>query len=100
MDGQISMWLVDKNMIQQNDTILDMNLLPKPQIQFNKCTNYFKDLRLIINTTLCGDWAGNQYVDENNPSLRGWDVCKEAIKSTYYKMEDAYWLINWIKIFN
>lgn len=92
-DGQVSLWLFEKDnaYISSNTNSMDMSRFPKPDISFNKCTNYFKNLSIILNTNICGDWAGN--TGSWSPSTNCNDYIKNAL------MDDAYWSVNWIKTF-
>lgn len=63
----------------------------------------FGDLALIINTTLCGDWAALR--DSNgspyDPYVSQWsskNVCNSIAGDTKNDYGDAYWLINSIKV--
>lgn len=67
------------------------------KIQFNACPNHFKNLVLIINTTLCGDWAGSVYDpnDKNNSQKE----CQGYATDPNVNITNGYWLINYFKIY-
>jgi hypothetical protein len=58
------------------------------------CPKSFHALKLIINTTLCGVWAGVKYPG-------GQDKCNEYVwnPDNNDKFKDAYWDINYVKVF-
>ena len=60
---------------------------------FSKCFNYFKDLSMILNIAICGDWSNSQYGTN--------DDCKNAISKSWKNNENpkAYWDFNWIKVY-
>lgn len=68
----------------------DPNTWGNPYVSFNPCPGYFKDMEMIINTTLCGDWAGNVFPE-----------CGGYVRDTNNnpKFQDAYFLIRSVKIF-
>ena len=66
----------------------------------------FGDLALIINTTICGDWAGlrdssgNAYPDiDKNGGWSSQNVCNKFANDPKNDYNNAYWLINSIKVF-
>jgi hypothetical protein len=75
-------------------------------VKFSKaCPGHFKDMHLIFNTTLCGDWSGSAFDDGTGlKQLQGSSYdpsanCKAIIQDPNNKMSDAHWLINYVKIF-
>lgn len=56
-------------------------------IEFNPCPKQFQKLKMIINTTLCGDWAGGVLPD-----------CQKKILD-WNNVKNGYWIINFLKIF-
>lgn len=51
---------------------LKVETFPSPHVEHDlqhSCTNrsMFKDMRIVINTAVCGDWAGNVACDSSNP---------------------------------
>ncbi|KAK6507408.1 hypothetical protein TWF481_005841 [Arthrobotrys musiformis] len=59
--------------------------------------SHFKNHRIIINISLCGDWAGAPpvYTKEYSCPMK----CAEYVGSTPEAFEDAYWAINSIKVY-
>ena len=97
-DGQVTMWFFEKNNLPFNvsDTNIDVRKWNNPVVKYNVCKDAFKNLQIIINTTLCGDWAGSKYDDGKN---KGNDFCIGAVRDPNYTMTEAYWKINWLKVF-
>ena len=59
--------------------------------------SHFRDMRLIINTSLCGDFAGNTW---NASSCKAKaPTCNEFAAKNPQAFVDAYWLINDIKVY-
>jgi hypothetical protein len=56
----------------------------------------FMNMRIIINLTFCGDWAGdaNSYNIYNCPS-----TCEDFVKNKPSAFSKAYWDINSIKVY-
>ena len=98
--GQITVWFFPRSNIPE-DIVSNKpqpDLWPTDNIvSFKPCAGQFKSMQLILNTTLCGEWAGNDYNDGKGNS--GWGSCKGAIEDPRYKLSEAYWLINYVKIF-
>ena len=67
-----------------------------PGVQFFPCPGHFADMYMVINTTLCGDWAGAAY---NDGKKTGQAACRAAIADPRYKLEKAYWLIDSIWVY-
>lgn len=66
-------------------------------ITFEACPKHFQNLRLVINTTICGEWAGNTFKNGKN---NGKYACEAFSVDPNNRYEDAYWYINYIKVFS
>jgi hypothetical protein len=69
-------------------------------IKFNPCPGHFKKLALVLNTTLCGDWAGNTWGGPNTDSAL--QKCQGAVTDVGYNsylVENGSWIINWLRIY-
>lgn len=61
---------------------------------------HFKNQNLVVDTTFCGDWAGSTEVWDSNSEAKALaNTCEEYVASTPEAFEDAYWLINSIKVY-
>ncbi|KAI8069785.1 concanavalin A-like lectin/glucanase domain-containing protein [Gilbertella persicaria] len=69
-----------------------------PVAHFPFCTQCkatsFKDMKIIINLTFCGDWAGNAYISSGCPS-----TCVDHVKNTPGAFDEAYWDINYLRVY-
>ena len=100
--GQVTIWFWPRNstMPDFNDpdptTWITSN--PKNTVRFKSCPKHFKDLALIINTTLCGDWAGRVF----NPAVdmeKSKSDCVGYMNDKSVELSEAYWVINSLKTF-
>ena len=56
--------------------------------------SHFQNMQVVINTCLCGDWAGSAFSQDgcgNN--------CNDYVANNPSAFSDAYWQINYIKIY-
>lgn len=69
-------------------------------------TFFFNHVSVFTNT-ICGDWAGDDYLWRNAfagqtqscAQKTGFSTCKAYVQSTQVDFSDAYWLINSVKIY-
>jgi len=61
---------------------------------FNPCPGQFANMQMVLNTTLCGQWAGDKY---RGAGGSGTDACNAYIKNA--DLSKAYWSINYVKVF-
>ena len=66
--------------------------------QGNDFDKHFKDMKIIINTSLCGDWAGKVWNTTPECSKRT-TTCEEWVTKSPGAFADAYWAIQSIKVF-
>jgi hypothetical protein len=92
-EGSITIWFFEKNSVPKDL----VNNKPNPstwpttnRTKFDPCPGQFSNLNFIVNTTLCGDWAGGSYPG-------GINKCKNDIKTA--DLSKAYWSIEYIKVF-
>lgn len=97
LDGPIRIWFFPRKIVNQyipaNAISVDTTKWPKPNVEFKACPGAFKDNFIVINTTLCGDWAGNVFNG-------GMGKCREFISDPNNDFSKAYWLINYVKVFD
>ncbi|KAK6346922.1 hypothetical protein TWF696_007022 [Orbilia brochopaga] len=58
---------------------------------------HFRDHRIIINISLCGDWAGAQSVYADEYGCPG--TCSHYVSGTPEAFKEAYWAINSIRVY-
>lgn len=84
-----------------NHTSPDPSTWGRPVANFSSdaCNidQHFKDMRLVINTAFCGDWAGNTWGESSCKSKAA--TCNEFVAKNPQAFVDAYWLINDIKVY-
>lgn len=94
-DGPIKMWFIPRKKVNQyipcNAMYINTCKWPDPYVVFKPCKG-FRDQRVIIDINLCGNYAGNDFPG-------GIDKCNQYVKDPENKFSDAYWLINYLKIF-
>ncbi|KAG9254870.1 glycoside hydrolase family 16 protein [Emericellopsis atlantica] len=61
---------------------------------------FFRDNRIIFNTTFCGDWAGSPDVWNNNPvcSAKA-PTCNDFVANNPQEYEEAYWTVNSVSVY-
>ncbi|KAM0748959.1 hypothetical protein T439DRAFT_327462 [Meredithblackwellia eburnea MCA 4105] len=63
-------------------------------------TKFFKDMVFVFDITLCGDWAGNQWVWENQSGAPSkYATCAAAI-GTASLFTNAYFEVNYLSVYN
>lgn len=72
---------------------------PTNTIHLSACPGHFQRLAVLINTTLCGDWAGNVYQDAADPTITGMAACTGAVADSAFTYNNGKWIINSVKIF-
>ncbi|KAF8665074.1 hypothetical protein AX16_000542 [Volvariella volvacea WC 439] len=67
---------------------------------------FFHDQHAIINTSLCGDWAGGVWNDAGIPGQEqscaqrtGFSTCEEYVRNNGDAFRDAYWEIGSVKVY-
>lgn len=98
-DGFITIWFFPKG-TEPADLI---NGTPDPSswlnsdnvIKFNQCKGNFKNLEIVLNTDLCGTWAGTKFI--NDKGVKGTQACQDYIDTQ--DLTSAYWSIDYIKVF-
>lgn len=89
--GLIRVWFFPAGSIPddiENNNIQPNNWPKQHYLEFKPCPGQFKQMTMIINTTICGAWFG----DDDGP-------CKALLKNPNFDVSNAYWLIDYIKVF-
>jgi hypothetical protein len=100
--GFIKYWFFPRNAIpadiQQNQP--SPSKWGKEQAFFpfgaNCAPNNFKDQRLVINLTFCGDWAGAVFAQQCSWTRRS---CVDYIRDPSTNLGEAYFKMNYVKVF-
>jgi hypothetical protein len=61
-------------------------------------SSYFRELKLIINTSLCGDWAGKIWASSPTCASLA-PTCEEYVASNPQAFKEAYWAIKRITMY-
>jgi Glycosyl hydrolases family 16 len=62
-----------------------------------KVDDHFKDLKIIFDTTFCGQWAGAAWANSSCASKA--PTCQEFVTKNPAAFKEAYWAINSVKVF-
>lgn len=107
-DGKVTVWFFEHSQVPSD--IARGN--PEPSkwnrdnvVSFTPCSGNFKNMQLVLNTTLCGDWAGEAFPDvvpnSKSPQTNKTN-CEIYVKDTKNNKSlqtMAYWIINYVKVF-
>lgn len=81
----------------------DVAQLGKPLAQFagGACNwrERFRKMKLIINTTFCGDWAGNVWKSGGCAAKTGVAACVDFVRNHPAAFKDAFWDFNSVRVF-
>ena len=59
---------------------------------------HFKDLQIVFDTTLCGDWAGQTWSKSGECAAKA-PTCEAFVAANPQALGEAYWLVNAVKVF-
>lgn len=59
--------------------------------------DHFRNLRLVFDTTFCGDWAGNTWNQTSCAQLA--PTCEEYVSNNPGAFVEAYWAVNTLQVF-
>ena len=59
--------------------------------------DHFKNLKIVFDTTFCGDWAGNTWNESSCASLA--PTCEEYVAKNPQAFKDSYWAVNTLQVF-
>ena len=72
----------------------------KPYARFelgSTCSSqHFQNNNIVFDTTFCGDWAGSNFPATCSSSIS----CNDYVKYTPSDFTEAYWLINYVRVYN
>ena len=61
----------------------------------------FKDMQIIINTTLCGSWAGTKETWQQSPEcVKQAPTCEEFVQKNPDAFNEAYWAFNSVRVYS
>lgn len=101
VSDHISVWFFPRSGIPQDitDGVPNPAGWGLPIAKFNGAIDqYFQNNNLIFDTTFCGDWAGQVFMD--NPecaALAG--SCQDYVSNNPEAFKEAYWTVNSVKVF-
>lgn len=63
--------------------------------------SHFKDHKMVIDTTFCGNWAGKDYLWQATSCYdkEKYPTCSTYVAANPAKYADSYWLINSVKVY-
>lgn len=83
--------------------ILPCRLSPNGWNQLGVGTNcaasHFRNMRLVLNTAFCGSVAGNRYFLDCKNESQTYKSCNEYIKSQPKALDEAYWKIRGVYVY-
>ncbi|KAF4548275.1 Endo-1,3(4)-beta-glucanase-like protein 2 [Elsinoe fawcettii] len=59
---------------------------------------FFKDHQIVFDTTFCGDWAGNVW-EQSGCKSDQYPTCQSYVTNNPAAFKNAYWQINYLKVF-
>ncbi|KAI9737273.1 MAG: hypothetical protein M1818_005806 [Claussenomyces sp. TS43310] len=73
---------------------------PMVSLRSNTCDfgSHFANHNIIFDTTFCGDWAGDVWGSDATCSPLA-DTCNDYVNGNPSAFQEAYWLINSVKVF-
>ncbi|KAK2790353.1 hypothetical protein FQN52_005621 [Onygenales sp. PD_12] len=101
----ITMWFFPRSQIpadiSSQSASLDPSSWPKPVAHFTgDCDfdKFFQEQIITFNTAFCGDWAKNTWSTDPVCSTKA-ESCEEYVKNNPEAFKEAYWSINYMKVF-
>ncbi|KAL1601747.1 hypothetical protein SLS60_006662 [Paraconiothyrium brasiliense] len=108
-DSSISVWFLPRNSTtlasaSSNATqTLDPSTFGTPLAKFQgqgcDFQERFKNMRIIFDTTFCGDWAGKTWEESTCAAKTGAATCEDYVQNNPEAFADAYWEIAGLKWF-
>ncbi|KAK7527798.1 concanavalin A-like lectin/glucanase domain-containing protein [Phyllosticta citriasiana] len=64
---------------------------------------YFRNHKIVFDITFCGTWGGQAYNESSTcpqtPGYGAWDSCKFFVAGNPSAFQNAYWDINWMRVY-
>lgn len=106
-DQAISIWFFPRSKIPADITSEkpDTSKWGKPISYFgggpNHCdiNKHFQKMKIIFDTTFCGQWAGEKEVWKTSSCSKKADTCEAYVKDHPQVFKDAFWLVNSVKVY-
>ncbi|KAH7102127.1 concanavalin A-like lectin/glucanase domain-containing protein [Auriculariales sp. MPI-PUGE-AT-0066] len=107
-DEYIKVWFWSRNddvpaSVKAGSPVVDPNYWGQPEVWFNNRTcdiaNRFKPANIIINLTLCGDWAGETNTWRKTSCASKWPTCKGYVEANPAALSDAYFDIKALRVY-
>ncbi|KAL9623995.1 MAG: hypothetical protein Q9160_001748 [Pyrenula sp. 1 TL-2023] len=72
-----------------------------PAANFEGCDfdSHFRDLQIVFDTTLCGDWAGAVWGQDSTCTAKA-STCQDYVANHPGDFKDAYWSVNSLKVYS
>ncbi|KAL6703448.1 nicotinate-nucleotide diphosphorylase (carboxylating) [Coniothyrium glycines] len=84
-----------------NSTVPDPSQWPSPLAHFsgNGCdfAQRFKDMKIIFDTTFCGEWAGREWEKGGCKAKTGVDTCEKFVEENPEAFTEAFWEVRGLK---
>ena len=61
--------------------------------------SHFNNNNIVFDTTFCGDWAGNDFLQDPVCSALGASSCQDYVQNTPEAFEKSYWAVNSLKVY-
>ena len=65
----------------------------------NCAKSHFRNMRLVLNTAFCGSVAGNRFFLDCKNQSKTFDTCNDYIKSQPDELNEAYWKIRGVYVY-
>ncbi|KAL0257503.1 hypothetical protein SLS55_008317 [Diplodia seriata] len=103
-NNKIQVWYFERSSIPSDITngSPDPTSWGQPRALFQggcEVSSHFKKMNIILDTTFCGDWAGNTWSTDETCSAKA-STCDDYVQNNPEAFKDAYWSINSLKVYS
>lgn len=103
-NNKIQVWYFERSSIPEDITSgsPDPTSWGQPRALFQggcEVSSHFKKMNIILDTTFCGDWAGNAWSSDETCSAKA-SSCEDYVQNNPEAFKDAYWSINSLKVYS